>query len=67
LLFLFQWNYETKTIWAYSNGGWKEVKESSSHHLSKSIEIYGKKIEKYKKRIEINGEIFETDDYKIIL
>jgi uncharacterized protein YbcC (UPF0753/DUF2309 family) len=65
-LFLFQWNYETKTIWAYNNGSWKKVKESSSHHLSKSIEIYGKKIEMYKKRIEINGEIFETDDYNSI-
>lgn len=84
-LFLFQWDYDSKIIWLYKNGGWEKVNTISNAESGQScetfsgvadptettdttkklIEIYGKKIEIVPKRININGNLIETYEYKM--
>lgn len=65
-LYLFQWDHENKTICAYNSVSWNEAEQNTNQDLNKPIDIYGNKIGVYKKSIEINGELFETDDHKMI-
>lgn len=63
-LFLFQWDYESKTVWGYNKCMWKKLNENQRPH--KAIEIYSKRIEIHQKIIQINGKVVVTDDYKAI-
>lgn len=65
-LFLFQWDYESKSIWAFENGNWKVVKDlySTQNDASyKQIELDGWKVEVTSKTVEVYGCKVEMEQY----
>ena len=66
-LFLFQWDFESKSIWGYESGVWREVKGSYSTDndaSSKQIELDGWMIEVKSKTVEVNGCKVKTEQYQ---